>query len=1016
MRQLYPFLIITIVLSFHKGSYAQNMVYNGSFETLSACPGTNTLISLATGWTNQASGSLTGSGLFSSCSTWPSATGVPSNSFGSQPAHGGSNYASFSMPQCGSCDMAYAINHLSSPLVAGAPYFFEMYVSLCDQSTLAHNQIGVYFSAASPMNLTTTRLLCTPQLVFNTFVTDKSGWVYLSGTYIASGGEQYLTIGSFAPYSSGDYITVPGGNGYCLYYLDDVSLTYGCDMTPAILGADKTFCADSTVITTLNAAHPNTSSYLWNTGATQSSININKTGTYWVKYSSAMCTIYDTIKVTYKPIPKVELGNDTTLCDGQVIKLGKDVGPALYAWSGGIPGIYRTVTTSGTYALFTSLNGCTSNDTIKVTFQAIPPVFLGSDKTICINGTVTLASSFPDSTYLWNTGSTAPSIITNTPGTYWLSVNNKGCRNSDTVLVQNTTLKPFSLGKDTALCIGTSILLKADSSNAQSYKWNTNALFPAIVANTPGTYWVDAIASPCILRDSITITGLAVPTANLGPDRNLCTIDQAVLDAGNPGSSYLWDNNSTGQLRTVTQAQEYWVKVTLNGCSIYDTLLLTPELPPIVELGKDSLLCSGLSLKLSAGYPGATYKWKNGSTQPDITVSSSGKYVVEVTKGSCKIADSIIVSFYPRPVLTIGNDTGSCFGIPYVLQSSATADAYKWQDGSSGRSYAATGAGIYWLEITKSVCKVRDTIVLNQYPVPTLNLGTDKKICREETVTLDTQNPGAVTLWDDLSTAQERTVSAPGVFSVQVTNTFNCSATDSIILDTFVSPVVNLGNDSFVCEGQFYLLDAGNQFSAYLWQDGSTLSYFEATAKGMYKVIVKDANNCGTSDSVSLELKATPTVNWPTTKRICEPNIELTPGSQFKTYLWNNGSTEPSIRATEYGLYTVNITDANNCSNTVSTELVNACPGVLFTPNAFTPNGDGLNELFMPVYKNIKSAHFSIYDRWGLLLFETTDMNKGWNGKNANSTFTTDVYVYKVTYVGMDDATRTQSGDFTLLK
>jgi gliding motility-associated-like protein len=1016
MRQLYLSLVVIFVLSSRGGLHAQNMISNGGFETLSACPGTNTIISLASGWTSQVSGPASGSGVFSSCSTWPTATGVPSNSFGSQSAHGGSSYGSFSMPQCGTCNMSYAVNHFSAPLTAGVSYFFEMYISLCDQSIMAHNQIGAYFSASSTMGPGTGRLPYSPQLVFNTFVTDKSGWSYLSGTYTAMGGEQYVTIGSFAPYNTFDYLPVTGGNGYCLYYIDDVSLMNGCDMTPAILGPNKIFCADSTTITTLNAAHPNAFSYLWSTGSIQPSININKTGTYWVKYISVQCTLYDTITVTYKPIPKVELGNDTTLCNGQVLKLGKDVGPALYAWSGGLPGIYRTVTTSGTYSLFTSLNGCNSTDTVKVTFQGIPPVSLGTDVTLCTNSTATLSSTYPDSTHLWSTGSTTPTISVNTPGTYWLQVNNKGCKNRDTVKVQNTILKPFSIGRDTTLCTGASIQLRADSSNALIYKWSTNAPFPSIILNTPGTYWVDAIASPCTLRDSIVISNKPTPLPNLGADRKLCTNASAVLDAGTPGSVYLWDNNFTGQLRTISTAQQYWVKVTLNGCMTYDTLNLSPETPPVVELGKDTLLCNGLSIKLDAGYPGAAYAWQDGSSQPILPVTTAGKYKVVLTKGSCKVADSINVGFYPKPVLNLGKDTGSCFAVPFVLQSSTTAEKYLWQNGSTTSQYNAAGPGMYWLEITRSVCKVRDTVVLAQYVVPTVNLGLDKKICKEETVTLDAGNADASILWSDLSAEQIRTVSAPGTFSVKVTNALSCSAVDSITFDTFTSPVVALGDDSFVCAGQTFTVDAGNQFSSYLWQDGSTLAFYNATTSGTYIVAVKDANNCSATDSMLLSVKALPYVNWAAVKRTCEPDLILTPGTQYISYMWHDGSVDSVFQATEYGTYSVTFTDENNCSNTATTELINTCPGQLFVPNAFTPNGDGMNDFFIPVYKNVKSIHFTIYDRWGLKMFETEDMNKGWNGRNSSSTFSSDVYVYKVIYVGMDDHTLMQSGNVTLLK
>jgi len=135
-------------------------------------------------------------------------------------------------------------------------------------------------------------------------------------------------------------------------------------------------------------------------------------------------------------------------------------------------------------------------------------------------------------------------------------------------------------------------------------------------------------------NDTLTITTQSATTlaVNIGPDDTICTGNTVTLDAGLPGSQYLWDNNATTELRTVQSAGTYFVTVTaLGGCIGVDTMKLYLRPLPMVDLGPQQAICEGATSTLDAGHPGDTYLWDNGSTGETRIVDTAGNYEVQVT-------------------------------------------------------------------------------------------------------------------------------------------------------------------------------------------------------------------------------------------------------------------------------------------------------------------------------------------------------------------------------------------------
>ncbi len=306
-------------------------------------------------------------------------------------------------------------------------------------------------------------------------------------------------------------------------------LSSGCDSqvtrhikiekTPVVdLGPDKTICVGSSVV--LDAGNAG-ASYLWSTGETTQSISVSTSGTYSVKVTNAgTCFVEDTINVNAIALPIVNLGPDQTVCAGTVVTLDAGNPGSTYLWSTGSTAQTIQPTVTGIYTVTVTANGgCSTKDTISVTFNALPVVNLGADLNICLSDTVTLDAGNPGSTYLWSTGATTRTIRVNAAATYSVSVTNaNGCVNTDEVVVTNKATP--NAGFTIAAAAGSSITFQASGTVGLTYAWNfgdpgspnnTSQLqAPVHVFSGPGSYDVTltvvAVATGCKSTSTQTIT------------------------------------------------------------------------------------------------------------------------------------------------------------------------------------------------------------------------------------------------------------------------------------------------------------------------------------------------------------------------------------------------------------------------------------------------------------------------------------------------------------------------------
>ena len=447
---------------------------------------------------------------------------------------------------------------------------------------------------------------------------------------------------------------------------------------------------------------------------------------------------------------------------------------------------------------------------------------------------------------------------------------------------------------------------------------------------------------------------------------------------------------------------------------------MTVQEPVVVHLGRDTAGCAGdtFTLQSSVHYTGAAYQWSTGAVAPSIRVGVSGTYWLDVTMNGCTERDSIAVMITPRPDVQLGNDTGICDrDMPLTLSSpQAAGTQYLWSTGLTTSSIDVTRTDTYWLEATLGDCKGSDTITVKVIPTPSIHIGNDSFICEGMPAEIGDAVPGAAYLWNTGSTSSSITVSESGSYWL-TTDLERCKVSDTVLITVTPLPAPNLGPDSDICPEQVIVLDASYAGGSYRWSTGDTASSLSVSAAGTYSVQVRSAYGCTGSDTVTFSYYPLPVVSLGSDTVVCEETpLVLNPFyTNSDSLRWSDGSGGSSLTITEGGVYIV--TGINKCGETHDTVEIKQIFCDIWVPNAFTPNGDGVNDLFRVLGNTgrLESFRLRVFNRWGQLLFETSDRTKGWDGRQQGGEAQLGAYVYMLEY-SLKDRPVLQKGNFTLLR
>jgi PKD repeat protein len=417
---------------------------------------------------------------------------------------------------------------------------------------------------------------------------------------------------------------------------------------------DTTLCYKGTV----NFTNQSTGavSYLWKFGDGDSSTTVSPSHTYNTPgfYTVTLVAINsqgvkDTLrKVNYisVTIPNVGVSPNVSICTGTSTQLTA-TGAVSYIWSpstglntttGSI--VTATPASNTTYRVIgTDQYGCLDTAFTVVTVSSVLQVGLNATQTtICQGDTVTLTASGANS-YIWSpsvglNGTTGSNVKSFPSVTTTYSVVGTSTCGSDTERV-TITVKPkptTSAGRDTSICAGKSVLLTATGATTYAWSNGVNTAGNTVAPISTTSYIVTGTTNGCSTKDTVSIIINPLPTVIL-PDINICAGGSYTFDAGNSGSSYLWQNGTTNRQLTANTVGLYWVQVTNPfGCVKRDSATVTLSNNLTIGL-RDTSICTGQYVILNAGNPGSTYSWSTGATTQTISVTQTNTYWVLV---NCK--------------------------------------------------------------------------------------------------------------------------------------------------------------------------------------------------------------------------------------------------------------------------------------------------------------------------------------------------------------------------------------------
>lgn len=643
---------------------------------------------------------------------------------------------------------------------------------------------------------------------------------------------------------------------------------------------------------------------------------------------------------------------------------------------------------------------------------------LGNDTTICTD----IINLAPDpqtlgGLYTWSnfvglsfvTIDTTDTLVTVYPvagpfgNTYALTISKPyGCSFSDTITIYKSPI-PVNLGPDQNVCIGDTIQLSQFFPSA-SFLWSTGDTAHSIGVTTTGTYYVtvDSIynGSTCVGRDTIDINFHAVPIIGLPATvRNCNGAPFTLVPHQDPGYTFFWSTGVTTDSLPVATSGTYWVRVSDSGCLRYDTSIVLIVFDTVSFFAQDTAVCrgghkqvTGLDVTLN---PICTYQWTPTAgisnpniAYPDIIADTSAEYIVRVSYPGCPdFFDSFHIDVQPNPQVRFTGNRDVCDGDTVHLSATVTPDwysgyIYNWAP-SIGLDYSTRGTVVFTAgDTTKYILTVTtpawrtggligcigvDSMIVYSHPRKFNRLDSIEQVCPGDSIQLipvDTSTQGAVGVayhWTPSIYLDDANSATPWVraitnetYTLVAYSQFGCKDTLHVDFKVHPAAMIEVGDSVILYPGESVHLQPQTNCSYFTWFPNL----------GLNTVSVSDP--------------------------IANPDV----------------STKYYVHAmTEMGCVT---------DDSIS---IHVDPNSLIAiPNAFSP-GSGYNNKFSVIKRGIVSLnYFRIFDRWGVKVFETTNIDEGWDGNYKAKPQPFGVYVYEFEAKTDKGKVFTRHGNVTLIR
>ncbi|MEL7251210.1 MAG: PKD domain-containing protein [Bacteroidota bacterium] len=758
------------------------------------------------------------------------------------------------------------------------------------------------------------------------------------------------------------------------------------------------------------------------------------------------CTSDRQITVVVNEPLTVDLTSDLTTCEEDIELMASSNTGIRYIWStepdfssGTQEGQNITVSPIGEetyYLLVLDDADCELIDSVTVNSQAVNLVLLTQDTGLCLGESLDLfvANVDPDDVLSWQwepaeeiisgQGTPVPSVQPAVAGTQLYTVvaeNQFGCIGIDTIAVTAVDVSDFGADLEINQCSGNTVNFVGNGSAANLYQWNfgdptnPNASASGAMVSytypTPGTYTVQ-LSLPNYLdcTDTLELTVEVVEGGLIQPSfdwsYNSCDEKAEILFTNTSmatgteiiGLQWFIGENSVGDVDEFIWLVKFTqdLPVTLittaaNGC--VDTLQSAVPIELLeVNIADVNRICPGESAELNpSGNPEYVYNWSPGQTLSDSTAanpiaspSENTVYSVTVTDaaGNCQISKSVLVAITDPILYDLSPDVTTCETSVQIFAESAQDLDYVWASDSEFTQLLGTGETqlvnpegmtVYYVQLTdENGCVEVDSIVVDNRAI-NAGLGPADNICIGDTLQLTVINFG-----DSPLTSYEWTPAASIVEG---------QGTSSVVVQPEMSETISVAlTNDFGCMGELSVPVTVFQFQPALF-------------------ITPEQDTLVPGESIQLMATDDPTYTYSWTPAIGLSATDI---------------PNPVASPEETTLYELTIVDGNGCSNQEDVLLVvfnSPCiDPYIFVPNAFSPNGDNLNDVLLVEGNVIDEFYLAIYNRWGEQVFESFSQDDGWDGTFEGRALSPDVYGYYLEVSCFGGEEYRSRGNITLLR
>tara|TARA_R110000822_G_scaffold164491_1_gene304905 strand:- start:51106 stop:54042 length:2937 start_codon:yes stop_codon:yes gene_type:complete len=398
-----------------------------------------------------------------------------------------------------------------------------------------------------------------------------------------------------------------------------------------------------------------------------------------------------------------------------------------------------------------------------------------------------------------------------------------------------------------------------------------------------------------------------------------------------------------------------------------------------------------------------------GETEVTISVTDEfGK--IDVATVNLKVLDNLPV---PQILGINSTDIDICSGSSYELESSVDSNIL-WSTGETTTKITVFTSGEYWVKsVNQSGCESinSDTVTINFAPPPiqpTVTVTGPIEFCEGGRVELTSDLSDNI-IWSTGETSQTISVSQSGIYTVWQKSEICEDGIPSREIEVIVNPIPEqpiievMGATQF-CEGGSVNLSttATGNIS---WSNGSTNPTLEVTESGMYTLYVEN-NGCISqmSDPINIKVDENFSFKMISDTVVCEgiEQLEIMPELESNNidYLWSDGSSLPSLIVDSAGIYWLEVSNGTCEKPRVYIEVTEACYPKIFLPNAFSPNGDGVNDTFEIMGSRVLLFELSIFNRWGNQVYHTKALDSFWDGTVSGKPVSSGTYSYNVVYSG----------------